>query len=191
MRKQREIKKNKFAVFFIGFIMVASAFGVVFFGFGGDTSTIKYKGYKFIDKGNYYTVNIEDNELEFAYTPYEVEQIPVDAGIIDRLKNANEIDATPAFNDSSPQEIALAQYQLSMAMYNRGTFVRNGFTSKNKDFSVITCQNATNFVPVIYFRSSNTTDIRMENNCIIAEGANGFDILRLKDRLVYGVFGII
>ncbi len=67
-----------------------------------------------------------------------------------------------------------------------------GFTTKNEfNKPVITCKNATLYVPVIYFKKSNETSITLEGNCIIAEAFRGEDFTKIKDRLVYGALGVM
>jgi hypothetical protein len=71
-------------------------------------------------------------------------------------------------------------------------FVVKGFTSENEFAKpIITCDNATFYVPVIYFKKSNQTVISLENNCIIAEAYRGEDLVKVKDRLLYSIFGVI
>jgi len=78
-----------------------------------------------------------------------------------------------------------------VTLNNFNIFVRVGFTSEQLNFPVITCDDASDFVPVVYFKGSNTTNVYVENSCIIAEASNPADIIRIKDRLVYGILGII
>ncbi|MEK6948680.1 MAG: hypothetical protein AABX34_00555, partial [Nanoarchaeota archaeon] len=76
-------------------------------------------------------------------------------------------------------------------LFNFNIFVRNGFTAEQQNFPIITCNQSTNFVPVIYFKSSNATKVYLDNNCITAEALTQADVIRVKDRLVYGILGII
>ena len=192
MRHRREEKGKKFMVYFIGFVMVASIFGVIFFGFGGNSmNSTREKGITFVNNGNSWSATIDGREALFAYVPSQVEQIPVEGNIIDRFKNAIEIDMTYDFNDTYAEQIALAQFQMGTTLNNFNIFLRNGFTSESGNFPVITCEDSTSFVPVIYFKSSNETKVYLKNECIIAEAANELDVLRIKDRLVYGLLGII
>ncbi len=192
MRRQREHKSKKFMVYFIGIIMVFSVFGVMFFGFGGrGANTITDKGLDFVSQGNYWVTTVDNKEAIFSYLPSQVESINVDNIMINKLQNVVEIDVTSDFNDTFAEEIALAQFQMSVTLMNFGVFVRNGYTSEQQNFPVMTCGDSSSFVPVIYFKKSNGTNVFFEDNCIIAEASNDFDILRIKDRLVYGVLGII
>ncbi|MFH0868565.1 MAG: hypothetical protein V1831_04600 [Candidatus Woesearchaeota archaeon] len=192
MRRHREEKKgSKFLVYFIGFIMVFSVFGVIFWGDGDSAETMRYNGFKFVNKGSFLSVNVDGREAMFTYFPSDVEIIPVDGNLIERLKGVIEIDATSDFNDTFAEDIALAEYQMSITLNNFGLFARNGFTTKNNNFDVITCEDSSNFVPVIYFKSSNETKVYLDGDCMIAEASSGIDVLRIKDRLVYGILRVI
>ena len=98
----------------------------------------------------------------------------------------------PDINDTFAEGIALAEYQMGITLSNFDVFTRNGFTNQTKyNAPIITCSDATNFVPVIYFAKGNATKIYMEGSCVIAQAGNHADVIRLKDRLVYGILGII
>ena len=56
---------------------------------------------------------------------------------------------------------------------------------------IIACDDATPLIPVIYFVESNETKIYKQENCIIAEADTSVDVIRIKDRLLYGIHGII
>lgn len=193
MRRRRDDsrKGQKFMVYLMGFIMVGSVFGVIFYGYGGGVNSIREKGFKFVDNGNYWETNVDGQLAIFTYLPSQVEPITIDDFVINRLKNVVQIDTTSDFNDTFVESIALAQFQMGVTLNNFGIFVRGGFTTENQDFPVLTCGDSTNFVPVIYFKSSNETNVYMEDNCIIAEALSENDVLGIKDRLVYGILGII
>ncbi len=192
LRRERSNIGKKIIGYFIGIIMIFSAFGVIFFGFGaGSGGSVKHNGLKFVDKGNFWSANVNGREALFTYLPDEVSFINASAGAMGRLKNVVQIDSTSDFNDTLAEPIALAQFQMGTTLFNFNIFVRNGFTAEQQNFPVITCGDATQFVPVIYFKESNTTKIHMEDSCIIAEASNAADAIRIKDRLVYGILGII
>ena len=191
MRRNREEKKfSKFLVYFIGFIMVGSIFGVYFWGGGGEASTSE-RGLNFVNKDNFWSTKINGQEAIFTYLPSGVEPIGVEDLVINRLKNAIEIDVTSDFNDTFAESIALAQFDMYGTLSNFNKFIRKGFTSEQEGFPIITCEDSTDFVPVIYFRSANATNVYLENNCIMAEALSANDFLVIKDRLVYGILGVI
>ncbi|MBI2134668.1 hypothetical protein HYU09_01645 [Candidatus Woesearchaeota archaeon] len=193
MRKQdKPDRMKKFMVYFIGFIMISSVFGVIFFGFSDAGTSIKYNEFKFFNRGNFWSTNIDGREAMFTYLPSEIESISADDGAISRLRNRPQIDITSEFNDTFAEGIALAQYQMGITLGNFNIFARSGFTSQTSyNAPVITCSSSTDFVPVVFFTKGNSTGIYMQGKCIIAESATQADVIRLKDRLVYGMLGIM
>ena len=76
LRREKSDIGKKIIVYFIGITMVFSVFGVIFFGFGaGSSGTVKYNGFEFIDKGNFWSVNINGREALFTYLPDELNLI--------------------------------------------------------------------------------------------------------------------
>jgi hypothetical protein len=196
MRKyeERAEKRKKVLVYFMTIVMVGSVFGFIFLGFssGGITSSLEYNGFEFVNRGNFWSTNVDGKEAFFTYYPADVELVFVDISIIDRLKNKIEIDTTSDFNDTLAQQIALAQYNMGITFNNLNLFTRQGFTSPNQfNAPVITCSDATVAVPIIYFRSSNLTRVSLDGNCITVESSNQADFERIKDRLLYEMLGII
>ena len=190
----RAEKKKKLVGLVMTVVMFGSVFTFIFFGFntGGRASgVVEYNGFEFINRGTFWSTIVDGREALFTYLPDDLGFIFVNQDVIGRLRNKVQIDSTSEFNDTFAEPIALAQFQMGSTLFNFDIFVRNGFTSEQGNFPVVTCEDSTNFVPVVYFRSSNTTRVYVENSCIIAEASNGADIIRIKDRLVYGILGII
>ena len=69
----------------------------------------------------------------------------------------------------------------------------NGQISENEiyNYPIITCDNATEFIPVIYLKKGEETQIYTEGNCIIAEAAFEQAFIALKDKLMYTILGIL
>ncbi|MCH8003988.1 MAG: hypothetical protein IH934_05140 [Nanoarchaeota archaeon] len=195
MRKHHgEGGKKKIFGYILIITMFGSVFTVVFFGFqsGGRASgSVDYNGFEFINRGAYWSTTIDGREALFTYLPSDLGLIILSNDVINRLRNVVQIDATSEFNDTFAEPIALAQFQMGSTLNNFNIFVRSGFTSEQQAFPVITCNQSTNFVPVIYFRSSNVTSVSLKNNCVVVEALNGIDVVRVKDRLVYGILDII
>lgn len=193
MRKNHDGQKGKkFMVYLMGIVMIGSLFGVVLFGFGGGATSIKYNDFKFVNKGNFWSTVVDGREAIFTYFPSDVETIVIGDNVINRLENRLEIDVTSDFNDTFAEQISLAEYNLVITLNNFNIFVMQGFTTENDyNFPIITCEDATSFVPLIYFRSSNETKVYMEDDCMIAEALRQEDVERIKDRLVYGMLGVI
>jgi len=173
--------------------MFGSLFAVMFFGFAtGGGNSVKYHEFKIINRGQYLAVKIDSREAMFSYYPADLESISVDNSAIELLKGKIQIDSTSEFNSTLSEAIALIQYQMGITMDNFDVFIRNGFTKENEaNAPVINCSQSSQFVPVIYFKQSNETKIYLEDSCIIAEAVNAREISMVKDRLVYGMFGIM
>jgi hypothetical protein len=164
----------------------------VLIGFSGGSGTSRYNGFKVASGGDFWTIKIDKKPVFFTYHPADAEAIAVEKSAIDLLHLKPQIDVTSDANSTLADSIALAEYQMATTMQNFGTYVRPGFTSDaGYDAPRINCSIATPFVPVIYFRESNQTTITVRDSCIIAEAQYAQDVIRIKDRLLYGIFGVI
>ena len=92
----------------------------------------------------------------------------------------------------SAQSIALAQYQMGLTLEAYNIFIREGLTENNTfNLPIITCNNSTANVPVIYFKQGNSTKIYLDNDCIVAEALTGADFIKSKDKILYSVLGVL
>jgi len=192
MRKEKKgfFTKQNIVALFIVIILVSSAVGLMFGKAGLEKE--KYNDYTFIRKGNGWIIRTENVELGFNYFPTEVEHIDLSSDIIDRISGPLEIDSTYDSNDTYAEAIAAAQFGLSDVLSRANIYLRVGLIDENEfNMPIITCENSTVHVPVIYFRESNQTKIYLEEDCIIAEADNEADFIRIKDRLLYGLLDII
>jgi len=194
MRRRRDDNKKKILwAAIIGFIMVSSIFGVMFYGFTNPEEKTRYNDFTFTMTRGGYTTEINKKRVPFSYFPTEVEELNIDKQVIDRIKNTAEIDITYDINNTYPQQIALVEYNIEPILRDFfNIYLRKGFTANNSyNLPIIDCTMATQNVPVLYFRESNATKVYLENNCIIAEASRGNEFLKIADRLLYGMFGII
>lgn len=189
---KREKKKRLYMSLFIVVIMTLSVFGFMIGSGFEDQTKFNYNDFKFNQINNRWKTKINNYDVTFDYSPLQVEHINISPNIIEKIKNSPQIDTTSNINSSFKEVIALSQYNLAQLLAINNQFLRSGFTTKNEfDLPIITCENATTFVPVLIFQKSNETRIYEENNCIILKARSEQDVITLKDRLAYGVFGII
>jgi len=178
--------KNKiyFAIF-IAFIMITSILG---FFYGGSEERFTYKGFSFNHVGEKWITHINGKSVDFDYFPGDVDYINLSDVIISKIKNSKMIYVTYSQNQSNLDEIAIAQFSLSQKLSDFNIYVASAIAEKN-DFGlpVINCNNATEFVPVIELRKGYSDSIILEKDCIILDG----NLIKLKDRLMYGLYGII
>lgn len=175
---------------FIVIIMTLSVLGFMVNKGSGDQ--VKYNNFKFVTKGNKWVIKINNNEVGFDYLPSQVENINVTDDVIEAIKRSVQIDMTSYFDSKYKENIAEAQFGIERALLINNQFVRYGFTTENEfNFTVIGCEDATNYVPVLVFEESNETVVYREGNCVILKAKSEQDVIALKDRILYGVFGII
>lgn len=190
--KEKKEKRKWGLILFIVFIMIGTSFSFVFFGFQPQSEVVKYRDIKFVNQNNVWIAKINGREAAFSFLPGEVESIFVFDESIKRLQSKFEIDVTYDLNSTYAQSIALAQHQMGLTLAANNIYLRKGFTTNNTfNLPVITCNDATLNVPVVYFRYGNTTNIHAENNCIIAEASSNADFIKAKDRLLYGILGVM
>ena len=189
--KNRLFSKKNMVSAFIIFIMVSSVIGFMW-GRSGSVQKEEYKGMVFVLKENQWVIEINDMNFEFDFFPTETENINVSPSIASKMKNTLEIDSTYNLNDSQAKAIVLSQYRMSQILARLNIYLRMGLADEN-DFNlpIIDCDDATDLVPVLYFESSNQTKISLKGNCIIAESRNADDFIRIKDRLLYAILGVI
>ncbi len=160
---------------------------------GGET-VLKYGNFKFSNKGNFWSTYINNKEALFVYYPTDVADINLDEKTVNLLINKFEIDSTSDFNDTLKEGIAYSQYELgNMMRFHFDSYLRVGFTENTSfvDAPIITCSQATEAVPVIFLQYGNSTKIVSENNCIIATAQSSNELVRIKDRILYTMLGVL
>jgi hypothetical protein len=188
----KEEKKRLVISLFIVFIMVSSVIGYMF-GSGG-AEKYEYNDHSFIKRNNNeWLLKYNGENLIFNLFPEQVEDIEVNFDVSEALGGKAEIDTTFDPDDELAEAIALAQYTFSEVITKTSdSFVMVGMTEENEfDLPIINCEDATDKVPVLYFKKSDSTSVELEDNCIIIEAKSAIDILAVKDRILYGLLGII
>lgn len=184
-------KKNAIAIV-IALLMVSSIIGLMWSQ--SPLPTTKYKGHVLTAKNNMWWIKVNSHEIGFNFHPSDVENITMDAAIKEKLLNTLMIYIT--FDpENPPKYIDSVRFEISSALQSKGIYVESSTIKESEDYAlpVIDCSNATKFVPVVKFEPSekNKTILILEDNCIIAQAKDDADIIKLKDRLLYSMFGII
>lgn len=196
-RRKREEKPKLFSTrnmvaFFIVFIMTTSIAGFLI-NSNSTSEKLEYNGFEFSRVGNYYMTKVEGKRIYFTYPPENLAQmeIPPEAG--EAIRNTKMLYV--AYNESQPfvKDYALLQYNINDVLKNHlNTYVVNALLNKNEyGLPVVSCKNATQTVPVIIFKESNSSSITYDNGCITLNGEFRQDFYALTERLLYSVFGII
>jgi len=188
MRKKKKTNYTAIVVSgFIVFIMVTSVIG--FISQGSTSGVQKYNGQKFSPSDTGWTTNYEGNQYTFSYPPGDVEFLEFPQVSYQGL---TQIDLTYDPNSSYKEHIAGALFELTNLLATRGVFVRPGFTQESEfNLPIITCETATQFVPVLYFSRANKTSVIYDNNCLRIEASTPTVVLQYADRIAYEIMGII
>ncbi len=191
MKDKKE--KTKWAlIVFIIFIMIGTSVSFVLFDFQPQNDVIKYNGIRFVKYTDRWEATINGNAAAFSFLPNEVENVIVSGDSVKRLQDKYEIDFTYDLNSTYKEPIALAQHQMGLTLAAYNIYLRKGFTGNNTyEIPVISCKDSTENVPVVYFAYGNETSIHLEGDCIIAQGKENSDFIRLKDRILYGILKVI
>ena len=191
MKEKKQIRRWGLMLFIV-LIMIGTSFSVFLFGLSPANEVVKHNDVKFVGNGKMWIAKIDGKKAAFSFLPKEVEDIPVDPDIAPLIQNKIEIDATSDFNSTFKEYMALAQHQMGLTLSEYGIYMRQGFTKNNTyNLPAITCNNANPNIPVIYFKQGNSTGITLDGSCIIAEASSNQDFIRVKDKLLYILFGVI
>ncbi len=190
--KADEKKKQKLIYgLLIAFIMVTSVLG--YFGSRGNSS-YRYNNIKFTRLPNtqLFVTKIKGMEFRFHYLPQWVDNLTIPQEIIAKIRDSQVMYTTYDYNSSFATVDAEVEFYLTEALSEISKYVLPGFiTRTNTKRPLITCANATASVPVIYLGKSNITELRLNNSCITFKAPTRAEFLAYKDRLLYGVLGII
>ena len=190
--KEKNPKRRWGLILFLVIIMVGTSFSFLFYGFSPSVERVKYNGFSFSTNGQIWTAKINGQEAAFSFLPADVQDISVKDDFSKILSGKYEIDTTSEVNSTNKEYIALAEHQMGLTLGSYNIYLSKGFTANNSfGLPIISCSNATQYTPVIYFRHSNSTSISVQNNCVIAEASSNTDFIRVKDRLLYGILGVM
>lgn len=185
-------KRNIVGIFIVG-IMVLSGLGYMMERSGN--STTDYQGRKFEYINNIWHTEIGGSTVRFTFHPSELERLNVSADIIEYLKNVKMFYITFDPNSSLIEDFELFRLELETELPEYFTIYPTTAVTFNTTtyaaFPVITCANATVFIPVVYLTQGEQTDIIGNGTCITLQVKEGYDVPALKDRLMYGLFGIM
>ncbi len=198
-RKNRKEKKktifNKTNLIGIGIValMVLSGVGYML-GDQKAAGSADYNGHKFVSSGNKWYVDVDGKVVELDFHPTEIQDIDIGGSV--RVINSTKmlyLSFEPA--SSLVQYFEVARMELALQLdSNLGIYTVPAVTNSSPQyaaFPMVTCKNATSSVPVLEMRQGNETKIIQEGNCVILQAREWYDVQRLEDRLLYGLYGIM
>lgn len=194
MRERGTKWKRNLVSAFIILVMVLSVLAIMLSREEGTGQTKKYRDYKFTAKDNKWYLNTEgSNWVDFDYFPADVENISITGDIDGRILNTKMLYLT--FNpENATKSTDKFRFDFTNLLANQyGIYVANSITKNSTQYilPLITCKNATAFVPVIELKFGNQTGIYVKDNCIIAEAQSSEDMTKLRDAVIYNLLGVV
>ena len=197
-KRQGLSKKAIWGIILAG-IMVLSGVG---FYFGSDTeTTYRYNGFKFtqdINTGNL-LLHYQDKEIPFFDSPQNALQLETDADAIVKLKSVPQFYVTFDPNQEQLQTLDLVRFDIATTlakdfsiMVGSGVLTNQTNQTAYASYPILTCSNATQYVPVLVLQYGNSTGLtRNDTNCFIASAEQQTDLVRLRDRILYSFYGVL
>ncbi|MBU0980444.1 MAG: hypothetical protein KJ709_06555 [Nanoarchaeota archaeon] len=184
-------KSSRMALYmtlFMVFIMVTSLAGFLAPDEGSD---FKYGKYKFTAREDAFYTSIDGKQFRFYHTPELAENVTFDTAAKDKIFGSRMI--LVSFEPSEDPVFDLVRFELSQEMPELfSVFVASGIALEDDryDLPVISCLNATEYVPVIMLLPSNESSVTIDDDCIAISGSED-GLLLAKDRLMYSLAGIL
>ncbi|MBW2987939.1 hypothetical protein DRJ48_01585 [Candidatus Woesearchaeota archaeon] len=174
------------------FIMLSSVLGYLGSRVGGGGS-IKYKNFRFrVLENGMYATTIANKQFRFNFLPQALSNMSFDPSILAPIKQTRLLYTTSEFDSPIKESMSETEYLLGEGLYAMGKYTIPGYTTNTTtQRPVITCENATAFVPVIMLKYSNETKAWLEGNCLIIQANTRVDFLAYKDRILYGLLGVL
>jgi len=166
----------------------------------------RYNGFDFYKGDLVWTTEIQIGEqpytIPFYYHPKEVEDVLVEANVEKKVQRLNASDRLFITLDPDLESRAVvAAVELSRItgsryrIYNvptHGALIRPSSTSKADAVNpIITCANANNQTVVVWLKLGDANVVHSKDNCILLEGQSSEDLIRVTDRFVYRLMGIM
>lgn len=184
--------KRNVVSFFIIFLMVSSILAI--WQGSSSPSIPAYNGNKVTLEGNLYAIK-SDIGTAYGYTyPSSLENIPLDSVFLKAVSSASELmilfdpnDENIAYVDILRSE--LAQRDLLVLKKSVGFSVTTN--SSLYHYPVFNCTTIPYVTLYLRTRNGTSTQLSHEGNCLLLEATTGQDLVQVKDRFVYTLYGIM
>ncbi len=191
--KDKDNGKKWFAIF-VGAIMLMSVAGFVFsFNPSAQGANFRYGGLEFKQaQQGFFTTEVNGKQIDFFYRPEDVLEIDVQAAAVDKLTRSRVIYITYYWNSTLAESMALLQFDTANLLDSLHTVFAQATSETENPFNlpVISCANATSFVPVLLFQEANNTAIGPDSgnqDCIVLNASSETGFWRVADRLKYAI----
>jgi len=201
-RKDPPVKKRKLfskqTIWAIGIILIMVLSVVGFMYVAPSQSEDEYNGIIFIpilaSNGyvDHWVAQIADSPVRVYNHPLDIEFVNVSQDIVTTLSSSKVFYMTSDAEDQYKEDLALINYQFSTELVSTGVVFVPAFTMNNSfGKPIITCDNATANVPVIYFKSGRNNSITSQGNCVVVDFSSQMMLAKFRDRILLAILGVM
>jgi hypothetical protein len=192
--KQMFSPKVVMAVFII-FILVSSAIGFIVMQSSQDPNSFKFNEYsfKYLEKGGV-ELDYHGEKAMFYLTPQDALSFTLDADIEQAIFSSKQVKFS--FDPSiGAENILVIKNSLLYSAVRGGYTPEFGLMKESylvDGYDVITCDDATELVPVIILQNGPINSITMDDaNCITVESAEIIHTIKFYEKMSYTMLGVL
>lgn len=198
MRRRKSkgfFNKNNLLGLMIIFIMISSGIGFMA-GKGASGGADVYNDYTLERSNDNWLVKHNNNYIDFTYFPDVLDSINISNDAIASIGNSQMLFF--AFN---PSDIAISQieairmdFELGFPKYFEKSVIPAVLEEDSvlyPGYYIVDCQNASAQVPVVIFESGDKNEFVYNNNCLRVVSESAASTRMMRDRLIYGILGVI
>lgn len=187
--KKKNVSSGLIWTIFIAGIMVSSIAGYMWFG--SNETEFDYKGHKIARTDSGFAYEKDGNKFMFEFFPSELEEIKGNTSL--SLLNRPMFYLTFEPESDIVESMDVLRFDFSNDLPKLNVYFQQGVLKSSSiyNFTVIDCINATSNVPVVKFIESNETKVNIKDNCLIFEAKNNYDVIKLKDLMMYSLLGVM
>ncbi|MFC1691054.1 hypothetical protein ACFL0W_02625 [Nanoarchaeota archaeon] len=192
-KEKKKTPKEKLITWIIIIVMVFSVIG--FMGTGlFEKGQFEYNGYEFFQISSGWSTEVNGKKIDLMYHPTQVDYLPLDNQITNLLKQNRVIALT--FDPDEELISGISQTRLDFGLIGMNVLdkiIVDSVTNESEEYTlpVITCANATEYMPVIYMKKSEKTDAILNNSCIMLEFKTELELMQLSNKILYAMMDII
>ena len=167
-------------------------------------SDYMYNGFTFVEQEPFWMTQVQLNDkrttIPFYFHPESLEDVNYELGVAQKileLPPEGRVFITLDPDNATPK-LAIAGVEISKIIGTKNNLLNietHSATTKQEEgleeYPVKTCADANDFTAVIYLSFGPNNLIYSEGNCVILEAINDEQLIRLADRLSYGLLGIM
>ena len=177
---------TKVMAWFIIIVMALSVLGYVGGSFFSNTDTnnkMEYNGFRLLKTNEQWTLKIADNKYNFQYSPPELENLSLPAGI-----NFNTAKIYLGFQPGHEVEVGRYINALAATIYNNNILAQQACIVEDgcPDIPIIDCENKKGVI-----LKSGTAGFSQVDNCLVLKAEDGAEMQKLTERLIYQLLGVM